>query len=123
MTSFIESTPRLKRRHAAENRFRWAGRIAILISLGFLAVMTISIGWTAVGALSQTHIALDVDLGPEAVDLAKVETMRFGKIVKNTIAAFAPISSKQSRVAALARPQNARVEGRGDLDWSGIGPC
>lgn len=110
MTSFIESTPRLKRRHAAENRFRWAGRIAIFISLGFLAVMTVSIGWTAVGALSQTHIALDVDLGQEAVDPAKIETMRFGKTVKKALRDRFPDVKKRKdkrRLYGLLSPDSA----------------
>jgi phosphate transport system permease protein len=47
--------------------------------------MAVSIGWTGVGALTQTHIALDVDLGPEAIDPGDLAGASYGKIVKETL--------------------------------------
>lgn len=55
-------TPQLQRRHNFEKRFRWAGRLAIVVSLGFLALMALLIAWQGAGALTQTYIAVEVDL-------------------------------------------------------------
>jgi phosphate transport system permease protein len=87
---FISSNAQLKRRHAAETRFQWSGRIAIFIALGFLALMITSIGMKGVGALTQTYIALNVDLGSEMVAKDKVATLRFGPIVKSALKATFP---------------------------------
>ena len=82
---FISSSALLKRRHAAEIRFQWSGRIAIFIALGFLAMMIFSIASKGIGALTQTYIALNVDLGPEVVAKDKITTLRFGSIVKSAL--------------------------------------
>ena len=75
----------LKLRHAAEKRFQWAGRIAIIVTLSFLALLVGSMAYKRYGALTQTYLALDVDLGPGAVDPAKITGARFGKHVKATL--------------------------------------
>ncbi|MBW3656836.1 MAG: DUF3333 domain-containing protein, partial [Gemmatimonadetes bacterium] len=46
---------RLKRRHAAEARFKWYGRLAVLVALGFLALLltrVVTQGYTAFWAHS-----------------------------------------------------------------------
>ena len=78
-------TPQLKRRHSAETRFQWAGRLAIILSLGFLVVMVATIAWQASGALRQTFIAIEVDLSADNVDPGKVEETRFSKLVKSSL--------------------------------------
>src|SRR5262245_54872719 len=62
------SEARIKRRYAAERRFRLYGVLAISFSifmLGFLAVTVIANGYTA---FWQTRLELDVNLDPAAVD-------------------------------------------------------
>jgi phosphate transport system permease protein len=72
----------LRRRHAAEKRFQWMGRIAIAISLTFLAFMVGSIAWQGKGALSSTQVAVRVNLDAEAVDPANIAGASFDKIIK-----------------------------------------
>ncbi len=61
MTEYILTTsPKLKRRHAKEARFKWYGRIAITIALGFLVLMFSAIIFRGIGAFSQTKIKLEV---------------------------------------------------------------
>ena len=55
----------LARRRWRETRFRWYGRMAILVSLAFLAFLLISIVAQGYRAFQQTEIAIDVTLDPE----------------------------------------------------------
>ncbi len=56
---------RLKRRYAAERRFKWYGRISILIALAFLLLMFINIVGKGYSAFQQTHIRLAMTLDAE----------------------------------------------------------
>jgi phosphate transport system permease protein len=62
---------RLKRRHAAERRFRAMGLIAIILALGFLGILLATIVTNGASAFRQTRIAVDVAvdaalIGPDA---------------------------------------------------------
>ncbi|WP_456390728.1 phosphate ABC transporter permease PstA [Profundibacter sp.] len=72
----------LTARHRAEQRFQWAGRSAIIISLLFLAVMVGSIARDAGGVLRQAQIAIQVDLSAANVDPADPASASYGRIVK-----------------------------------------
>ena len=68
---------RLRRRYASEARFRWYGRIAIFIALGFLALLltrVVSQGYTAFWTHS---ITLDVRMDPARIDPAYIEGTNF----------------------------------------------
>ena len=71
-------SPQLQRRHASETRFQWYGRLAIVLSLGFLVIMAATIAWQAVGALNQTYIALEVDLSADNVDPQNLADASYG---------------------------------------------
>lgn len=58
----------LKRRQAAERRFRWIGFSAIIIGLVFLGILFADIVVKGYGAFWQTKIALDVFVDPGIVD-------------------------------------------------------
>ena len=73
----------LKGRHRAEQRFQWAGRLAILISLLFLALMFATILRDGSGVIRQTQIAVTVDLGADAVDPQDIASASFDKILKS----------------------------------------
>ena len=63
-----DSARRLRKRHAAEKRFRFYGILALLFGLGFLVVLFTSIiskGWTA---FLQTSIQLDVFFDPAEIN-------------------------------------------------------
>ena len=75
----------LIRRPRAEQRFLWAGRMAIFISLAFLVVMVGTIFLDGAGTLRQTQIAVTLDLGADAVDPDDIAGARFGKILKTAL--------------------------------------
>lgn len=58
----------LKRRHAAERRFRFYGVVAIVIGLGFLAVLLASIVGKGYTAFVQTAITVPVEFTAEIID-------------------------------------------------------
>ena len=64
----LTTSPELKRRHARETRFKWYGRIAILLSIAFLIFMFTAIIIRGAGAFQQTQIALDVEFSEDVID-------------------------------------------------------
>lgn len=52
---------RLKKRHAAERRFKTYGQVAIAIAIGFLAILLVSISSKAIGAFSRHMLVLTID--------------------------------------------------------------
>lgn len=92
---FSANTPALKRRHASEARFRWMGRIAIMIAIGFLIMMVTSIGYTGLGALKQHYMALDVTIDPAEVDAAKPQQANYEGLVKASLRARFPDVTKR----------------------------
>ena len=58
----------LKRRYAAERRFRLYGRIAVVLSIVMLGVLLITVVRTGYPAFTQTMIRLDVTLYPQDID-------------------------------------------------------
>ena len=91
----------LVRRHRAEQRFQWAGRLAILTSLAFLVFMTGSIFIDAAGVVRRTQIAVAVDLGPGAVDQADIKGASFGAILKSGLRAQFPEVTKRRQKKQL----------------------
>ena len=59
---------RLRRRYAAEARFRIYGIVAILFGLGMLTTLIVTIASTGLTGFVQTRITLDVHLSAEAID-------------------------------------------------------
>ncbi len=64
----LTSSAQLKARHGRETRFRWMGRIAILLSLGFLVFMFVAIGMRGSSAFSQTRILLQINFDEQILD-------------------------------------------------------
>lgn len=95
MTDFISPKSQLKGRKSAETRFQWYGRGAIFVSLLFLVVMVGSIITKGVGAFGTTNVAIEVDLGPDAIDPANPGDARFEKIVKDALKAQFPEAKKR----------------------------
>ena len=59
---------RLRRRYASEQRFRWAGRIALALGGVFLAAILGTIVVNGYSAWQQTFVALEVHFDPEKLD-------------------------------------------------------
>ena len=54
---------RIRRRYAAERRFRLVGLAAILISAGFLAFLLVTMVGNGIRGFSQTEVRIDLDAG------------------------------------------------------------
>lgn len=93
---FNTSRPGLKRRHAAERRFRLYGQLSITIALGFLVIMIGVIGYQSVGAFSQTQIALSVQIDETVIDPggmrdpASIQQANYGSLIKASLRAAFP---------------------------------
>ena len=61
----------MKKRHAAEARFRLYGRIAIVMALGFLAILLVRIGMQGYTTFTTHWMSLPVYLDPAAIDPAE----------------------------------------------------
>ena len=73
---------RIRRRYAAERRFRLVGLFAILLSAGFLAFLLISMMSNGLRGFTQTEIRLDVELGSAGASMT-------GADIEATVAAAA----------------------------------
>jgi len=85
----------LVKRHRAETRFQWLGRIAIAVSLAFLVFMITSIFWQGKSALRTTNIALNFDLSAEVIDPNDIEGASYERIVKSTLRDMFPDAKKR----------------------------
>ena len=95
---FTNADGHLRTRHRAEWRFRWLGRLAILFSIGFLAIMLVSITSLGKGALSRTEIQLTVDLGSATT----IEDVNFKKTVRNALFdTFPEVTARADKRALL----------------------
>jgi phosphate transport system permease protein len=78
---------RLKKRYAAEQRFKWLGRFAIILALSFLAILLtriISQGYTAFW----THtVTAQVRIDPARVDRAYLEGTNFDQMIAEAVLA------------------------------------
>ena len=59
---------RLGQRYAAERRFRIMGLAAVLISMGFLAMLLVSIVTKGYTAFVQTQVAVEITFDPQVID-------------------------------------------------------
>lgn len=64
----LATSPQMERRHKAEKRFRWYGRIAIAMALAFLVMMFVSVIWRGAGAFQQTQIGLNITFDEQVID-------------------------------------------------------
>jgi len=95
---FTTAENHLRRRHRSEWRFQWLGRLAILFSLGFLAIMLVSITLLGKGALSRAEIALTVDL----TEASSLEDVSAKSVVRNALfATFPEVTDRGDKRALL----------------------
>ena len=62
-----EAMARLRRRYAAEARFKWYGLIAIGIAIAMLMILLVSIVRSGLPAFSQTYVTLEVPVASDLV--------------------------------------------------------
>ena len=85
----------LRSRRRAELRFKWFGRLSIMVSLTFLLWMLVTIVTGGIGSARLVQIAVPVDLSAESVDPVNIRDASFGKIVKSGLRDFFPNVSSQ----------------------------
>ncbi len=98
---FTAITPERRRRHAAEARYRWRGKLAIALALGFLAFMLGAITWMGMGAFRQTQIRLEVDLDPALFEGVQIGDADYGKVIKIALRSRFPDVKKRKERKAL----------------------
>lgn len=62
----------LRRRYAAEKRFRFYGVLSILIGVMALVILITDIVGNGIGAFRQTYVTFDVRLDPQVLDISEV---------------------------------------------------
>jgi phosphate transport system permease protein len=60
---------RLRKRYAAERRFKLAGLLAILLSIAVLIALLVSMTWNGVGGFQRTTFPVPIDLGATSFNL------------------------------------------------------
>ncbi len=96
----------LARRRRREIRFRWYGRIAIFVSLAFLALLITSIVARGYKAFWQTEIAIDVFLDPEELTPPTPEHLAradLAGLIKRSLRQMFPEVHDRRRKRALYR--------------------
>lgn len=83
--SFSEKTDLLRRRHAAEIRFQWYGRVAIFVALGFLFIMLLTIFMGGYSAVTQTQVAIEVALEEDQFDRENLSGAAYGSLLKRAL--------------------------------------
>ena len=98
-TSLVQAS--LKRRYAAEKRFKLYGVIAICISLSFLAFLLISIIFRSLPAFTQTMVELEVDLDAATLGVSEppshqeLRAANYSSVIKKGLLARFPDVTKR----------------------------
>jgi phosphate transport system permease protein len=73
-----EMQTRIRRRYAAERRFKYLGLLAVLISVGFLAFLLVTMLSNGVRGFTQTEVRLDIDFPRSSLFLDPAALRGFG---------------------------------------------
>jgi len=102
-------TASLRRRHAAEKRFRAYGLIAIATALVFLVILLSSILTKGYGAFFQTQISLPIVFSQDVIDPKKtgdpevIARANYQRLVRNALQARFPEVKKRREVKKLIK--------------------
>lgn len=108
-SSLLQQDNLMKRRNAAEARFKFYGMAAIVVSLATLAIMLWTIFSDGVSAFRQASIELTITLDPERLDpagdrsaesLSKVTTIGYGNLIGASLKDY--INSRDISVEGLS---------------------
>lgn len=84
-------TTALKRRNAAEQRFRWYGRISIAFGVACVLFLFIDIFGKGIGAFTQTYVKLEIHFDAEKLQLtpqsteSEIRAASFGSFFKQSL--------------------------------------
>ncbi|NND00278.1 MAG: phosphate ABC transporter permease PstA [Gammaproteobacteria bacterium] len=94
----------LKKRHAAERRFRWYGRLAVSFGIACLVVLFTDIISKGIGAFTQTYISIEIDFNEELLALdagsteKEIKAAGFSRFFKQTLQSkFPEITDRKSK--------------------------
>ena len=97
------SEKRLKRRYAAEFRFKLYGIIALAIAGGMLALLLVSIVSKGYTAFWRTEVTLSVYLDPAELDPANLATANYQALIRDSLQKLFPdVESRSDRKALSA---------------------
>ena len=94
---------RLRRRRAAEKRFKWYGIGAVLLGIFFVFVLFFSIAINGVGAFWQTQIQLDIYFDPAEISEDNLYSANYGKLVKQAMYSQFPEVTKRKEKRQLSK--------------------
>ena len=94
---------RLKRRRAAELRFKIYGIGALMLGVFFVVVLFISITINGVGAFWQTQVQLEIQFDPDFLDLENLAKANYGKLIKQSLYRQFPEVTKRNEKRQLGR--------------------
>ena len=107
---------RLRRRKAAEKRFRCYGAAAVAVGIAFLLLLFATISFNGYGAFTQTYVHLDIYFDAEILDpsaegsLETLSTADYTALVKASLREMFPEVSKRRDKRALYRLVSAGAE-------------
>ena len=111
--SFARVEAGMKRRRAAERRFRFFGKCAVGLGLGFLVILFVSIVGNGYSAFWQTRITLDVAIDEAIVDPAGtrdpavLRAADYGALIKQSLREMFPdVSGRRNRFALYGLVSN-----------------
>src|SRR5262245_32136670 len=102
------SAVRIRKRYAAERRFRLYGLGAILLAMAMLAILIGSIVLKGYSAFTQTEIALEINFDPQVIDPAGTRDPAtlvkadYATLIKAALAAQFPEATSRQDKRALA---------------------
>lgn len=92
---------RLKRRYAAERRFKSYGIAAIGLAVGSLLLLLVTIIGTGFTAFQQTYVKLEVTVDPEKIERPDIAMSDFGGMVRDGLRARFPDVQGRGEVRQL----------------------
>ncbi len=106
----------LPRRYRSERRFRLLGLAAVVLSLGFLALMFASLLANGVSAFRQTEIRLPVHFDPEVLHAEALAQADYGQLIRASLGRLFPdVEGRRERRELAALVSSAAVYDLRDL--------
>lgn len=94
---------RLKRRNAAEVRFKCYGLGAVILGLVFVVSLFASIAVNGISSFWQTQVQLEIYFDPDTLDVNNLQGANYGKLVKQAIYKQFPNVTKRKEKRELSR--------------------
>ncbi|TVM19839.1 phosphate ABC transporter permease PtsA [Oceanidesulfovibrio indonesiensis] len=91
----------LRKRHAAEFRFKLYGIAAVCISIMLLATLLLSVGFNGYSAFQQTYVKLDITVDPDKVSVDDLKRGNYLGVVKSSLRAMFPSVEGRSETRQL----------------------